>query len=299
MSAEVGLWARQPANLRGAVWMTLAACGFTLNAALVKSLSATGMDVFQIAFARALFALAALLPLLWRSGVRQLRTRHPWIHFLRSVSGALAMLGGFYAITVLPLAAFTALSFTTPLFTVVMAVLLIGERVRWRRWSATGVGFLGVLIMVRPGAETFELAALIALGMAFGIAFAVTLLKRFPEGESQVAMLFYFSIASILVAGIPAAAVWQTPSLLEWGLLAMVGLLGVASQALLIRAYRTGEASFVAPFDYTKLLLAGLLGFLLFGEVPDATGLVGAAVIVASTVYIARREAQLKTKSRY
>ncbi len=233
-------WAHQPANLRGAFWMTLAACGFTINAALVKILSAAGMDVFQIAFARAVFALVALSPLMWRVGLPALRTRHPWIHFLRSVAGALAMLGGFYAITVLPLAAFTALSFTTPLFTVLMAVLLVGERVRWRRWSATAVGFLGVLIMVRPGAETFELAALIALAMALGIAFAVTLLKRFPEGESHVAMLFYFCVASILLAGVPAIVVWQAPSLLEWTMLAAVGLLGVASQALLIRAYRTG-----------------------------------------------------------
>jgi drug/metabolite transporter (DMT)-like permease len=286
-------WLARPANLRGALWMMAAAFGFTVNGALVKSLGEAGMHAFQIALARAVVSGLVLLPLLWRAGPRVLATRHPWTHLLRGVAGSSAMICGFYALTKLPLAEVTALSFTTPLFTIVLAVLLLREPVRWRRWSATAVGFLGVLIMVRPGAQAFEPAALAALAMAFGIALAVTLVKRFPEGESHLAMLVYFCLASILMAVGPAVYFWRAPTPGEGLLLVAIGVLGVASQALIIRAFRAGEATFVAPFDYSKLVLAGAIGFALFGEVPDLWMLAGAAVIVAATLYIARRDAQL------
>lgn len=289
-------WLAQPGNLRGAVWMTISACGFTCNNALIKALYGQGLDPFQVALARSVFALVALLPLLYSTGFGVLRTKYPGIHFLRGLFGGGAMLCGFYAVTQLPLAEMTALSFTTPLFMIVLAVVLLREPVRWRRWTATVVGFIGVLIMVRPGAEAFDPAAIVALGMAFGIAMAVTLLKRLPPGESHIAMLFYFCIVAIAMAAVPAALVWQDASLVQWLLMALVGFLGVGSQGLLIRAFRAGEATFVAPFDYSKILVAGILGFFLFGEVPDALGLTGAAVIIASTVYIARREAGMNRR---
>jgi len=285
-------WLSQPANLRGALWMIGAAFGFTINNALVKALGQSGVPAFEIAFARAAVSTLAILPLLWRAGPGILATRHPGIHLVRAFAGGGAMICGFYAVTKLPLAEVTALSFTTPLFVVLLAVLLLREPVRWRRWSATLAGFLGVLIMVRPGAEAFDPAAIVALGMALGIAIATTLLKRFPEGESHVAMLFYFGLAAMLMTIAPAIATWRAPSATEGAMLVAVGVLGLASQALMIRAFRAGEATFVAPFDYSKLLLAGLIGFTLFGEVPDRWTLVGATVIVGATLYIARREAR-------
>ena len=284
-------WAGLSPNLQGAIWMTCAACGFTVNGVMVKWLGAGGMDAFQIAFARAVFALAAVLPFAWQIGPAVLRTRHLGIHLLRGLAGGGAMICGFYALTKLPLADVTALGFTTPLFTIVLAVLILKEEVRWRRWTATAVGFLGVLIMLRPGATALDPAALIALMMAFGIALAVTLVKRLPPGESRVTMLLFFCVISILMAFFPAMAVWRDPTWIEWLLLAGVGVLGVISQSMIIRAYQCGDASFVAPFDYSKLLLAGLLGFLLFSETPDLWSLAGALVIVGATLYIARREA--------
>ncbi len=271
--------------------MTCAAFGFTLNGVLVKWLGAGGMNPFQIALARAVFALAAVLPFAWQAGARVFRTRHPGIHLVRGLAGGGAMLCGFYALTRLPLADVTALGFTTPLFTIVLAVLLLKEKVRWRRWSATAVGFLGVLIMLRPGAGAVDPAALVALAMAFGIALAVTLVKRLPPEESRITMLMIFSVVSILLAAVPAVAVWRPPTWQEWLLLAAVGVHGLGAQSLIIRAYQSGEASFVAPFEYSKLLLAGLLGYLFFAERPDLWSLAGALVIVASTLYIARREA--------
>lgn len=286
-------WQALSPNHRGALWMVAAALGFTLNGALVKTLGAGGLPPMQIALARAFFALAALSPFLLRAGPGVLATRHPMVHLIRALSGSAAMVCGFYALVLLPLADVTALSFTTPLFTILLAVAILGERVRWRRWSATAVGFLGVLIMVRPGGSAIEPGALLALGMALGIAIATVMVKRLPPDESKVAMLFWFCISSVLLTAVPAALVWRPPSFEEWLLLAAIGTLGVAAQSLIVRAYVIGEASFVAPFDYSKLLLAVLIGLLLFDELPDLWTLAGALVIVGSTLYIARREARL------
>jgi len=278
-------------NHRGALWMLAAGLGFTLNGVLVKALGQQGLDAYQIAFFRAVVGLVAVLPFLWWIGFARLRTRHPWVHAFRVIFGAGAMVCGFYALTRLPLADVTALGFTTPLFATVLAVVFLREPVRWRRWTATALGFLGVVIMVRPGAGAFDPAAVVALGMAFGIAAALVLVKRLPAAESQIAMLFYFGLGSVAITAGPAAAVWQPPSGPQVLLLIVMGLLGLGSQAMMIRAFRIGEASFVAPFDYGKLLAAGLLGFLVFAEVPDLWTLTGAAIIVGATLYIARREA--------
>ncbi|MGF1610787.1 MAG: DMT family transporter [Kiloniellales bacterium] len=302
-SAAAGLraaWLRLSPNRRGALWMIGAATGFTLNTALVKALGAADFHPFQLAFLRTGIALLALLPLVWRAGPRLLYSRRPGLHLLRGIFGGAAVVAGFTGLTLIPLADFTALSFTTPLFIILLAVLLLGETVRWRRWSATVVGFLGVLVMLRPSAGgfvgsfdpgTLNLGVLCALGMAFGIAVASTLVKRLPPEESALSLLFWFSFSATLLIAPLAVFTWRAPSPGEWLWLVAMGVLGAGAQFLIIRAYKVGEATFVAPFDYSKLLLAGLIGYLAFDELPDLWTLAGAAIIVGATLYIARREA--------
>ena len=179
-------------NRLGALWAIIAAAGFTINGALVRDLALEGIHPFEISFARAGFALLAVLPFLWYQGGAAFRTRHPWTHLARAVIGAFAMLCGFYALSNMALADVTALGFTTPLFATVLAIFFLGETVRWRRWTAIAVGFAGVMLMVRPGASTFEPVALVALTCALLIAIALILVKKVPQSDSQVAMLFYF-----------------------------------------------------------------------------------------------------------
>ncbi len=288
-----GAWLRLSDNHRGAIWMVAAATGFTLNSALVKALGAADFHPFQLAFLRTAIAFVALLPVVWHTGAAHIRSRHPGIHAIRGLFGGAAVVAGFTGLTLMPLADFMALTFTTPLFIIVFAVLLLGERVRWRRWSATAVGFLGVLIMVRPGAGSLELGALCALGMALGVAMASIMVKRLPAEETALSMLFWFSLSSTFLIAPLAASVWRAPTAEEWLWLTVMGTLGAGAQFFIIRAYKTGEATFVAPFDYSKLLIAGLVGFFVFAEVPDVWSLVGAAVIIAATLYIARREAAI------
>lgn len=277
----------------GAVWALIAAAGFTVNGALVRDLALEGVHPFQISFARAAFALVAISPFLYRLGFAAFRTRHRALHVWRAVIGSFAMLCGFYALSNMTLADVTALGFTTPLFATVLAVIFLREPVGWRRWSAIVVGFCGVLLMVRPGASAFEPVAFVALAAALLIAVAVILVKKVPQSDSQVAMLFYFCVSALAVSAPLAWPVWIDPTALQWSKFAAVGAIGISSQYFLIRAFQIADASFIAPFDYSRLLIAVALGFLLFGEVPDEMSILGAIVIAASTFYIARREARL------
>jgi drug/metabolite transporter (DMT)-like permease len=289
---EVHPAATRRENLQGAAISVAASIGFTAVTIMVKQLGLLGIDAFQTVFVRTFFGLAIILPLMLRAGVAPWRTAHIRIHASRAVLGGFAVLFGYYAFTRLPLAEVTAISFTVPLFVTILAVFLLREDVRWRRWTATAVGFLGVLIVARPFHGTPQLATFLALGMSACVGLSVVLLKTFPKKESQLLMLFYFLIASGLMAAGPAILGWQAPGLEGWLLLAGVGLVATASQSLIIKAFRIGDASFVAPFDYVRLVFAGAAGFLMFAEVPDGWTYAGSVLIVGSTLYIAHREAR-------
>lgn len=284
-------WTRLPGNVRGALWMLLAALMFSVTGAMVKTLGGR-LDSFQIAFFRCVFGLLAVLPFLIGARRPSLRTQRPVLHVVRATLGVTAMFCMFYAVTHMPLADAVAISFTKPLFVVLFAVFFLGETVRLPRWLATAAGFVGVLIMVRPGAAGIDSVALVALFGALCVALVQTILKRLAETESAATILFYFGVGATVIALVPALLVWRDPTPLELLLLCLVGFFSASGQALMIRSLRVGEASAVAPFDYARILFSGLLGFVLFTEVPAPTSLIGVAIIVASTLYIARREAR-------
>ncbi len=279
--------------------MLASALGFACMAALVKLLGTTGLHSTQIVFFRAAVGLLAVLPFLARAGWATAVPRYPFRHVYRAGTGLAAMVCGFYAFTHLPLATATAITFAQPLFMVLLAVLFLGEVVRWRRWTATLVGFAGVLVILRPGVESLQFASLAALGNAFFVAASAAQVKAMPGEERDLTLLFTFGLFSAIALAVPAALVWRMPSLEQAGLLLLMGLLGVSSQAAVIRAYRVGaEASFVAPFDYLRLLAATLFGVVLFAEIPDIWTGVGAVLIIGSALYLARREAMKRRQRR-
>ena len=292
-------WTALPGNLRGAGWMVLSAAVFASQGVTVKWLG-TRLDVFEIAFFRCLVGLATILPFiigpaLAHGSAALVLTGRPWLHVARAVVGVSGMFCGFYSVTHLPLATATAISFTKPLFLIVLAVVFLGEPVRWRRWTATAAGFAGVLFVVRPGGDAFNLAALLGLLGAMLIADVVVLVKKLSASERNVTILFYFTLITTLVSAIPAVFVWRAPTRYELGLLVLVGVLATLGQWCSLRAYRVGEATAVMPFDYIRLLFAGLYGFALFAEVPDLLSLAGAAILIVSTLYIGYRELRLNT----
>jgi drug/metabolite transporter (DMT)-like permease len=282
-----------PGNARGCLWAVAAMLAFGSMEAIIKHLGAA-MHPMQIVFFRCLFAFAAIAPVvLVAGGVAHVATRRLGAHFARTVLGFSAMATGFFAITQMPLADAVALGFVRPLFLVLLAVLFLGEQVRWRRWTATAVGFAGVVVMVQPGADGLNPYALVALLSGFLVACVSVALKRLSETESAETTVFWFAAMSTVLAAGPALLVWRTPTPAEWPFLVALGVLGSIGQYFIVRAYRVAEATAVDPMDYGRLILAAASGVLVFGETLQTHTLAGAAIIAASTFYIARREAKL------
>jgi drug/metabolite transporter (DMT)-like permease len=285
-------WSQLTPNIQGALWLLLSCLGFSVMATFVK-FAAREVSPFEITFFRCFFGLLVLAPAIGWHGIGALRTKHLGMHCWRGILGATAMGCAYFGLSRMPLAAYNALSFSKPLFAVVLAVIVLHETVRWRRWAATLVGFLGVMVMMRPGTDAFDPNGLFALGDALSIAILITVLKRLPAYERPLAMLFYFGLASSPIALALALTDWSWPSGQTWILLAAIGTTGALSQYWWILGFRIGEASAIAPFDYSRLLFSCLFGLAFFGEVPDVWTLAGAVLIVASTIYIAQREAKV------
>lgn len=235
-----------------------------------------------------------ILPFVIRHG--SFATARPGAHATRATLGVAGFVLYAYAISNAPLAIATALSFTKVLFTVLVAILFLGERVGWRRWTAVIVGFLGVLVVLRPGAAPLDLALVAALADGLLVAFIVLTLKHLTRTERPETIIFYFGLFSALIVAAPAALTWTWPNPEQWTRLVALSALGTLGQAFVVRAWAIGEASALAPVGYVQLVFAALIGYAIFSEVPDLWTWVGTAVIVGSTLYITLREARLKRK---
>lgn len=280
-----------PGNIRGAAWITVSALAFTLMATTIKALG-PALGNFEIAFFRSLFGLCLTLPFCLRGGISRLATKRVRLHLGRAAAGVAAMLCGYYGYIHLPLADATAISFTKTLFMIFLAVLFLGEAVHRRRWTATAVGFVGVLIMLRPGGEGPVFATLVALAGAAAVSVGIVFVKKLTETERPVTILLYYGVLSTLATLPLALATWTAPTSQQLVLMALVAVLAVFGQFCAIRGYRSGEATALVPFGYARLVFAAVVGFVLFQEIPDLWSLAGATVIALSTLYIALREAR-------
>ena len=245
----------------------------------------------QILFFRHLFGIIPIVFLVWRGGgVQALRTRRPLAHALRAGLLFTALLSFFTALRGLPLAEAIAVGFTAPLFVTALAGPVLGEAVGPRRWAAVVIGFVGALVMVRPGTEAFRPEALLVLLSALSFALAMLLTRKLSRTETDVAMVAYTSLIAGLASLPFLGFVWRTPAGDDIGLFAVVGIFGGIAAYLLVVAYRHAPAAVVAPFDYTGLIWASLFGWLVWREAPEPAVWIGAAVIVLSGTYITHRE---------
>jgi drug/metabolite transporter (DMT)-like permease len=281
------------ASVRGALWMCAAATAFALMITLVRHLT-DGLHPLQVVFLRTAFGLVAMLPWLLRQGIGLLRTGRLRLHLLRALIGIFAMVGWFTTLSLMPLAEATALSFTAPIFTSVLAVLILGEVMRLRRWTATAIGFLGAVIILRPGVAAIEPAALLAVATAAIWASSTILIKVMARTESAGAITTYMVLLTTPMTLLAALFVWQHPTLEQLGWAALLGAAGSTGHFCMSRALATADATVVAPLDYLRLPIVALIAFIAFGEVPGVWVWLGGAVIAASSVYIAQREARTK-----
>ncbi|TVQ58060.1 MAG: DMT family transporter [Rhodobacteraceae bacterium] len=293
-----GLHAPAPplsANLRGGLWMLVSVAGATGMTVFVR-IASTEMTTPMVAFLRSALGLLFLAPLLLRaSPTAGLAMRRPWLHGLRGALIAVALNCGFYAVAVLPVATATILFFLAPIFATALAPVMVGETVGVRRWSAIGVGFLGALVVLRPGAQPID-AGVVAAGVS-SLCFATALLigKTMSAEDGSDAVFASSTVLAAVFTLPPALLFWRLPTeVWLWGALMALAAASALRGYADIRAMAAGEASFVAPISYLRLPAVGLAGWLLFDEAVDAWTWGGGAVIAAATLYIVLREARLK-----
>lgn len=276
--------------VRGILLMVAAVAVFSTMDALIKYMTAT-YSPLQVIFFRNLFAFLPLLPVLGRGGIAMLRTERLGSHLSRALIGLGAMVCFFTALGLLPLAEVVAISLSAPIFVTALAVPLLKEKVGPRRWAAVAAGFVGVLVMVRPsGALLAAPAALLPLAGAVLYALALITMRRLGATERAPTTVFYFTLSCTLASGAVQPFVWQMPGFVDFVLLVTVGLLGGTAQLLMTQALRIAPAAVIAPFDYTALVFSIVFGYAFWGEVPDRLLLLGAAIVVASGLYILHRE---------
>ncbi len=261
--------------------------------AVTIRLASAELHTFQIAFFRNFFGLAAALPLLLHHGPGLLKTTRLPRYFIRCLIGILSMFCGFWAIGNLPLAHAVSLSYSTPLFVTIAAVIWLGEQVRMRRWAAVIVGFIGVLIIVRPGTASFTAGSLVAVSAAVLSGIVAIQIKQLSGTEPADRIVIWTTLLWVPMSLVPALFVWEWPRGITWLWVVAAGFLGTGGHMLWTRALKLGDVSALTPISFMQLPLVALLGFLLFDEGVDRWTVLGAAVIFTANAYIAHREAQL------
>lgn len=286
-----------PPAMRGIVAMLVSTVLFSAMHAAIRHVS-QDIPPIQAAFFRNFFGLFVFLPILMRSGLTVFHTDRIGLHLVRACLNVCAMFAFFTGLSMTPIAKVTALSFTSPLFMAVLSVIILGERMRVRRWTATILGFIGTLIILRPGVEAVDLGSMLVVGSALVWAVTMIVIKFLARTDSSLTITAYMNVLlSILSLG-PAIYVWQTPSAEAWMWLVFIGVSGTLAQLTLTEALSQTEATAVMPYDFLKLVWTAMMGYLFFAEIPTLYTWIGAAVIFFSGFYIAYRESVLARQRR-
>ena len=290
-------WLKLPPNVRGILWLVMGTLAFSINDLFVKSLGKS-MSPFQMAFFRYGIGFLIMAPVFLRMGAVGLKTSRPGIHGARLVIACIAQVGVYTTVVYLPLADATALAFSRILFTTIVAVIVLREVVSGGRWTATFAGFVGVIIMVRPGGEVDPIV-FVAIGSACTFAVANVMIRLMSTTEPPNRILFYYQAGGIAGFLIPTILLWQSPpDIVSWLMALAIGILTAVGMIGFIRGFAVGEASVIGPTEYIRLIFAAAFGLLIFGEVPDVWTIVGALIIVACTSFIARMEAARKRPAK-
>lgn len=287
---------RLPQSVRASLLMLAAMCFFTSMTVFIR-LSAEGVPSLEVVFFRNFLALLLLLPWILRQGPGVLKTKRHGLYWLRATINFVAMAAGFTAFTLIPLTEATALGFTAPLFATIGAVLVLGEVIRVRRIAALLAGFAGMLVILRPGFESISFGAALALLNAAGLAMTALVVKKLTATERPEAIVIWMVLIQSPLSLVPALFVWVWPSpeTLFW-LFCLAGA-GTLGHLCWTKACAMAEITQLQPFEFVKLPLIAIAGFVLFSEVPTLWVWIGGAVIFASTAYITHREAAVGRNS--
>jgi len=284
-----------PAALRGALWMGGAMLSFAVMAVAARELLHT-MGFFETLFLRSLVSFLLMLAVLPRFGLGVLRTQRFGLHVVRNVLHFGGQYAWVYAIAMLPLATVFAIEFTMPVWTAVLAVPILGERLNRGRIVMLVLGLAGILVILKPGFAIVQTAALAMLAGSFAYASMNIATKRLAESDSAIAILFYMSAIQLPLGLLPALPQWVNPGIAELPWIIGIGATGLSAHYCLTRALRIADATLVVPIDFLRLPLIAVVGVLFYGEPLEVSIMLGAAMIFAGTYYCIRRESRkLKT----
>jgi len=289
-------WFNSKGYLQGIFWMIVVCFISNSNDILIKHVGSR-LSGAEIAFFRFFFSTIVLLPFMAFKGKTAFISRYPGAQCARALLLMLAMAPWCYGVAALPLTLATTLAFTTPFFVLPLARVFLKESVGWQRWSATLFGFLGIVVALHPTGESFNPMALTLVASTIMFATLDIINKKLlTEDESLLSMLFYSALGTAILGLLPALLTWQTPTLHELFFLCLLGGGGSLILFCLLKAYAATDVSALQPFKYVELLLSGIFGFIIFQEFPTISTILGAAVIVPSTLYITIYETRQQRK---
>lgn len=281
-------------NIKGVLWALLATALFAIAAAMAK-VGVKDYHVLQILFFRQIVVLISSVPSIVKTFPGSLKTNYPFIHLLRLMGAFVALSCGIWAVSVLPLTTAITLGFAQVFFVALLALYFLKESVGSHRISAVLIGFLGVVVVMRPGVDGFfDVHAFIPIVAAVGAAVAVTAVRKLSQTESTATLLIYQAVFVGALAGIPLFWLWIAPDLFGLMFLLAMGVLAAAGQWVAVKALRLGEASVIGNTQYIQVVYASILGFFLFDEIPDIYTVLGATIIIGSSIYMLHREALSK-----
>ena len=273
--------------------MLIATLTFTFMQVCVRLVS-EDIHPIQIAFFRNFFGLLVVMPLLIKSGFSILKTDKLNWHFYRSILQTCGMFFFFTALTLAPLAQNVALSFTAPLFTVFLAIILLGEKSELKRWGALVVGFFGAWVVIRPGFSEVNIGSILVLCSSIVWAGSMTIIKFLSKTESSLTLTVYMGLFMAPLSFVPALFFWSWPGLNDLFFLFLVGFFGASGHLALAGAFKAGDTGAVLPLDFLRLIWASILGFFIFSEIPNSWTWFGGIIIFAAATYITLKE--LKSK---
>ena len=257
---------------------------------IVKHVANEGMHPVQIVFFRNLFGLIVLFPIFLKSGFTQLRTQRYGFHLARGIVHSGSMISWFVALTLIPLAEATALSFIIPIYASVGAILFMGERSENKRWWAISLGFIGMLVILRPGFLDINFGSILVVGSAIAVAASKLMVKSLARTDTPITIVFYLSLTLTIITLVPAIFFWTWPTMENWLWLILLGTGGSLAHVLQAHAYKVGEITAVEPVSYIRLLWAALFGFILFNELPSTWTWIGTAIIVSGAILLTHSE---------
>ncbi|KIJ89062.1 DMT family transporter [Rickettsia asembonensis] len=271
--------------LTGIGWFLLSLVSSSANDVMSKYLG-TRLHSFEVAFFRFFFSSIVLLPFVFYYGKNTLKTSHPFVHILRGLLLFFGMTSWTYGLTIALVTTATVVSFSIPLFTLILAIFFLNENIIWQRWVVTVVGFIGLVVTLKPHAEDFNPEILYFVLAAISFAMLDIINKKFVIKESMISMLFYSAIVTTVVSLPVASQYWLTPSGFELALLFVLGSSGSLILLFLLKAFSMVDATATAPYRYLELVISAIAAYFIFSEFPDKSTLHGAVIIIPATLFI-------------